>query len=105
MALPLILGKLGQNTQNDDGASALEKALRDHSTKSYNTSEEIDTDDGQKILGHIFGNKTTGSLSKEIGQKEGMDTAQVMKILSFIAPLALMYLSKRKPRPMTMFGI
>lgn len=96
MTLPLIIGKLGQNSQTDSGASALERALNDHSTRNYNTTKDIDLNDGQKILGHIFGNDTTGNISKQLSQKEGMDTGQIMKILSFIAPLALMYLSKKK---------
>ncbi|MFZ2258288.1 MAG: DUF937 domain-containing protein [Clostridiaceae bacterium] len=96
MALPLILGKLGQNAETDDGAQSLSNALEQHTGRQYVKPQDIDEDDGKGILGHIFGNFGTDRVAGEIGKEAGVDKGMSMKILTMLAPLALAYLANKK---------
>lgn len=96
MALPLIIGQLGQNAESPEGAQSLSKALDKHSTRQYRSPQEIDQNDGMGILGHIFGGSTTDRVSERISQEAGVDKNNSMKILTMLAPLALAYLARKK---------
>lgn len=96
MALPLIMGQLGQNVESPDGAQSLSRALDKHSTRQYRSPQEIDENDGKGILGHIFGGGTTDRVSERISQEAGVDKNHSMKILTMLAPLALAYLARKK---------
>ena len=58
LALPLIIKYMTSNTQSQSGLSSLFGALGAHQNRG--TAEQqianADPEDGQKILGHIFGN-------------------------------------------------
>lgn len=96
MALPLILGQLGQNVQTDDGARSLSQALDNHANRQYNSPQDVDENDGMGILGHIFGNNGTDRVAGEIGKEAGVDKGMSMKLLTLLAPLALAYLANKK---------
>ena len=96
MALPLILGQLGQNVQTDDGARSLSQALDNHANRQYNSPQDVDENDGKGILGHIFGNNGTDRVAGEIGKEAGVDKGMSMKLLTILAPLALAYLANKK---------
>ena len=96
MAMPLILGQLGQNVQSDDGAHSLSEALNKHAGRQYSSPQDIDEEDGKGILDHIFGNRATERVSERIGQETGVDKGSSMKILAMLAPLALAYLGRKK---------
>lgn len=98
MGLPLILGKLGQNAQAPEQGQSLFEALKNHEERSYDSPKGIDMEEGQKILGHVFGQGNDENLSKEIANKAGLDSQSVKKILSFLAPLALAYLAKQRKK-------
>jgi len=51
-ALPMILGQLSKNAQDEKGAEEINTALNSHLWES-----KIDIADGKKILWHIFGGK------------------------------------------------
>lgn len=96
MALPLILGKMGQNVESEEGARSLAGALERHQGRRYHSPEEIDEEDGRGILGNIFGGNSTERVSEEIGRTAGVDKNSSMKILTMLAPLALAYLARKK---------
>lgn len=98
MALPLIMGKLGQNTQTDDGANALNNALDQHANRRYQSPADIDPNEGGSILGHIFGNKASEEVAGSIGRQAGVDSGKAFSILKFIAPIALAYLANKKQK-------
>lgn len=100
--LPVIIGQMARNTSTSDGAVQLDAALaKDHAGGSLlgdlaglftGGSSNID---GAKILTHVLsGNQTTAN--EQISQKTGVDAATVAKILSFVAPIIMAYLSKQK---------
>ncbi|KAF5049358.1 DUF937 domain-containing protein [Proteiniclasticum sp. QWL-01] len=96
MALPLIMGQLGQNVESDDGARSLSDALQNHANRQYRSTQDIDEQDGKGILGHIFGDNATDRVSERIGQEAGVDKNNTMKILTMLAPLALAFLARKK---------
>lgn len=99
--LPLVLGQLGQNTTTESGASSLNSALDQHQGGVLEALGGLFGDskgannDGLSILGNIFGNSSDDAAS-HVTKKTGVDTATVMKVLSFIAPLVLAYLAQKR---------
>lgn len=104
MALPLLMGAMKRNANSQEGASGLMGALDNKHDGSIldnlgglfngGVNEEVKID-GLGILGHVLGgsqDNVVGALSK----KSGMDSGNVMKILSVIAPIVLGYLGKEK---------
>ena len=79
LAIPVLMKMLTKNASSEAGASSLLAALAQHTGKKPAVEQiaEADTDDGDKIIGHIFGNSEN----------------QVSSVLSGIAPTLLTTLS------------
>lgn len=105
-ALPLLLGALGRNTQQADGAQALLGALqRDHagaaggldlggllgSVLGGSTTRQTD---GAGILGHIFSGNAPQAASG-LGQATGLDSGKSGQLLQILAPIVLSFLAQR----------
>ena len=94
LALPLIIKYLTSNSQSQTGLSSLFGALGAHQNRGTVESQiaDADVEDGQKILGHIFGNdqpQVVDSLAKE----SGVDAGDVLNVLGTIAPYIMSGLS------------
>lgn len=96
-ALPALLGGLASNSQNPDGAASLLGALDKHQDGlSDNFSlDRVDTNDGEKILGHVFGDNTDGVVNQLGGIGGGQMGPLVRKLLPILAPLVLSWLAKQ----------
>lgn len=105
-AVPLLLGALGRNTQQPEGAQALLGALqRDHagaaggfdlggllgSVLGAGTTPQTD---GAGILGHIFGGSAPQAASG-LGQATGLDSGKSGQLLQILAPIVLSFLAQR----------
>jgi len=62
------------------------------------------TDDGNKIVGHIFGNNT-GYVTQNLSQKTGLSTGQVGSALAVLAPVVMGYLGQQKQQAQSGGGI
>ncbi len=100
--LPVILGQLANNTSTPEGTQQLDTAVsKDHSGGTLLDSLGSlfgggdSNPDGNKILGHVFGDNQSAATST-IAKTTGVDSATVVKILSFLAPLVMAYLGKQK---------
>ena len=94
LALPLIIKYLRKNASSQQGASSLLGALTQH-TNTNSISQQIanaDTNDGNAILGHIFG-KDYGNVTSNLSQQSGMSASQVQSVLSSLAPSLMSGLS------------
>ena len=94
LALPLIIKYLRKNASSQSGASSLLGALTQH-TSTAPVSQQIanaDTNDGNAILGHIFGSDYS-SVTNNLSQQSGMSTSQVQSVLSSLAPSLMSGLS------------
>lgn len=106
-ALPLLLGALGRNASQPEGAQALFGALqRDHAGGG---AAGLDLGgvlgavlgggggrqtDGAGILGHIFGGRQD-TAAQGLGQSTGLGGGQANTLLKILAPIVLSYLAQR----------
>lgn len=104
MAMPILMGAMKRNANNEDGASSLMNALNSKHDGSMldnlnglfggGVNEEV-KQDGLGILGHILGGSQNNAVHA-LSKKSGLDTNSVMQILQVAAPILLAYLGKQK---------
>ncbi len=100
-ALPLLLGALGRNAAQPQGAEALQRALRrDHATRDPQSvlASVLGGDgmqDGAAILGHIFGERQQRAV-RGLGAATGMDSGSASQLLAMLAPLVMQALGQRQ---------
>jgi hypothetical protein len=105
MGLPEIAGAINKNTSTDQGLADFINAIQDHKDDDVEDMardvNKIDTVDGEKILGHLFGNQKE-DVALNISKKTGVQSMDIMKILSILAPLLMGSLGNQsKTRKMT----
>ena len=101
-ALPLILGALGRNASQPQGAQALAGALqKDHAGVDIGSvlgavlgGAQGRQTDGSGILGHIFGGSQTRA-ETGVAQATGLGQGQAGQLLKMLAPIVMAYLAKR----------
>jgi hypothetical protein len=97
-ALPLLVGALGRNAQQPQGASSLFEALgRDHAGVGVGnaiTGALGGGGDGASILGHIFGRRQ-GSAEQGLGAATGLGHERAGALLRLLAPVVMAYLAKQ----------
>ncbi|MCD9028358.1 DUF937 domain-containing protein [Luteimonas sp. BDR2-5] len=102
-ALPLLLGKLGHNAAQPQGAQSLLGALqRDYAGADLGSmlgavlggGGAASGANGAAILGHIFGGGQQHA-EAQLGQATGLGSQQAGQLLKLLAPLVLAYLSKQ----------
>lgn len=99
-ALPLLLGALGRNAAQPQGAQALYGALeRDHA--SLDIGSVLGSvmgggggGAGGQILGHIFGARQQGA-AQGLGAATGLGSNQAGSLLQVLAPIVMAYLAKQ----------
>jgi hypothetical protein len=99
-ALPLLLGALGRNAGQPQGAQALYGALeRDHA--SLDIGSVLGSvlgggggGAGGQILGHIFGARQQGA-AQGLGAATGLGSNQAGTLLQVLAPIVMAYLAKQ----------
>ena len=93
-ALPLILKFLKKNASSADGALSLLTALGGHKqTRSMvDQIQDADEEDGDKIVGHIFGEEKDAVLG-ELAKDSDLEVEEVSRALSNITPAMMSGLS------------
>ncbi|MDW8295631.1 MAG: DUF937 domain-containing protein [Raineya sp.] len=102
MGLPMILGGLNKNVQQEEGAKSLDKALEKHdgsllnniASAFANNSQNI-IQDGMKILGHVLGNAQQNA-QNQISKTAGVSVEIVGNILAAAAPIVMGFLGQQK---------
>lgn len=102
-ALPLLMGALGKNASQPQGAEALFGALqRDHAGAPdlggllgmvLGGAQSRQTD-GAGMLGHIFGGQQT-TAEQHLGTATGLGSDRAGQLMKILAPIVLAYLAKR----------
>lgn len=103
-ALPLLIGTLGRNASNPQGAQALYGALeRDHAggagdllgvLGSVLGGARTPQTDGAGILGHIFGGQQSGA-QVALGKATGLGGDKAGQLMQMLAPIVLAFLAKQ----------
>ena len=100
-ALTALLGGLSHNTSQPEGAQQLASALeRDHDGSilddlAGSLGSSSLNQQGAGILGHIFGGRR-GAVESQVGQRAGLNQAQVARLLMLLAPIVLGALGRAK---------
>lgn len=97
-AIPALLGGMQANAEDPAGASSLAGALGDHPSDLIDGGVElgqVDADDGQKIVGHIFGGNQDQVAQTLGGNLGGQGGGLIQRLLPILAPIVLAYLAKR----------
>ncbi len=97
-ALPSLLAGANRQAKQTSTASSFAKALASHAqddtsnlTSFYNN---VDLNDGAKIIQHLFGNQTN-SVTKSVAAQAGVTQKQAVSVLSAAAPLLLSLLGQQ----------
>lgn len=103
-ALPMILGAMGRNTGQPQGAEDLFGALdRDHAGAGgigeilgavLGGQQASRQTDGMGQLGHIFGGKLPRA-EVGLGQATGLGSDKAQMLMKILAPIVMAYLAKR----------
>lgn len=102
-ALPLLMGALGKNASQPQGAEALFGALqKDHAGTGdlggllgmvLGGAQSRQTD-GAGMLGHIFGGQQ-GRAEQHLGEATGLGGDRAGMLMKILAPMVMAYLAKR----------
>ncbi len=103
-AIPMLMGALKKQASNPDAASGLMNALQSKHDGSLLdnvmdifgggfVNEEV-VEDGDKILGHVLGEKKE-VVAAAISKQNGIDMSSAMNILKMAAPLVMGMLGKQ----------
>lgn len=112
VALPAILAGMQRNVQSQQGAQSLNNALNDtrHDGSLLENlggllggNSQAITQDGGKILGHIFGDNKP-AVEQGISQKTGISLQKIGPLLAILAPIVMAYLGKEKRQTNTSAG-
>jgi hypothetical protein len=102
IAVPLIAGaiKYNQSKENNSQAKGFADALdTKHDGAILDHVDEVieqgPTEDGNKIVQHIFGSKTE-YVASGLAEKSGFSATQVTGVLATLAPIVMGYLGKEK---------
>lgn len=108
-ALPLLMGALGNNAAQPQGAQSLLNALqKDHLggagggggldigglLGSILGSGGAPATNGEGILGHLFGQQTPQA-AQLLGNKTGLDSGKAGQLLAILAPIVMSFLAQR----------
>jgi hypothetical protein len=97
-AIPALLGGMQANAEDPAGARSLAGALGDHPSGLIDGGvnlEQVDANDGEKIVGNIFGpnqDQVAQTLGGNLGGQAG---GLIKRVLPILAPIVLAYLSRR----------
>lgn len=97
-ALPLLMGALGRNASQPQGAQALFGALqKDHAGLDIGSVLGAvlgGGGQGQQILGHVLGDREPRA-EQALGQATGLGGDKASMLLRWLAPIVMAYLAKR----------
>jgi hypothetical protein len=99
-AVPTLLAGMQSNAQAPEGAASLESALAQHRDGLVDggvDASQVDTDDGEKIVSHVFGGQQDQVASQLAGSANlgGVSGDLVRKLLPILAPIVMTYLAKK----------
>jgi hypothetical protein len=96
-ALPALLGGIQANTDDPGGASSFAKAVENHDSALIDGGvdlAQVDEADGDKIVGHVFGDNCE-QVVQQLGGLGAGGKDLVGKLLPILAPIVMAWLAKK----------
>ncbi|MBO4861339.1 MAG: DUF937 domain-containing protein [Firmicutes bacterium] len=97
-ALPSLLAGANKQSQQTSTATSFAKALASHAQDDTSNLasfyNNVDLNDGAKIIQHLFGNQTN-SITKSVASQAGVTQKQATSVLSAAAPLLMSLLGQQ----------
>jgi hypothetical protein len=96
-ALPALLLGMDANAKDPAGAASLEQAIGQHDPGLIEGGVnlgDVDTTDGEKIVGHVFGDNSD-QVMHALGGSSGVGGNVMAKLVPILAPIVLSYLAKQ----------
>ncbi len=96
-ALPALLGGIHANTEDPGGAASFAQAVQQHDPSLIEGGvnlNEVNPDDGQKIVSHVFG-ANQGQVVQQLGGVGSAGSGLIQKLLPILAPIVMAYLAKQ----------
>lgn len=101
LGMPALVQALQRNVTTSEGAAALSKALDQHKDDKVDDLagflNNVDMEDGAKILKHVFSGKDQ-KVQKNIAKQTGLQMDQVSGIMAQLAPMLLGALGTEKKK-------
>jgi hypothetical protein len=95
-AIPALLGGMHANAQDPAGAASLMGAVSQHDDSALGASvDQIDTQDGQKIVQNVFGDNTNDVMARLGGTSSSGNSGLMAKLLPILAPIVMSYLARK----------
>jgi hypothetical protein len=95
-AIPALLGGMQANAADPAGAASLMSAVEQHDPSVLGAGlDQIDTQDGQRIVQNVFGEQTPDVMARLGGATPGEGSSLIQKLLPIIAPIVMAYLAKK----------
>ncbi len=95
-AIPALLGGMQANAADPAGAASLTNAVEQHDPSVLGSGlDQIDTQDGQRIVQNVFGEQTPDVMARLGGATPGEGSSLIQKLLPIIAPIVMAYLAKK----------
>lgn len=94
-ALPALVGGMEANAREPGGETSLAEAIGQHDDDLLDGGvdlDQVDTDDGRKIVGHVFGDNSDQVISRLGG---GGKESMMSQLLPMLAPLVMSFLAKK----------
>lgn len=111
LAVPTILAGMTRNALTPQGAESLNNALEtkhdgsllDNIAGMFADHQDELEQDGQGILGHIFGNKKE-VVEESLSKKTGLSIGEIGPLLAILAPVVMSFIGKEKRNTSTGAG-
>ncbi|WP_232667220.1 DUF937 domain-containing protein [Pseudonocardia sp. TRM90224] len=96
-ALPALLGGIQANTEDPGGASSFAQAVQQHDGGLVDGGvdlDQVDTAEGQKIVGHVFG-RNEDQVVQQLGGLGPGGKELIAQLLPILAPIVMAWLAKK----------
>jgi hypothetical protein len=96
-AVPGLVFGIKANADDPKGAESLQKALGKHRGRpvARRSVDEIDTDDGDRIVSNIFGEHRPNVTRALADSEPKADSSLIAKVLPMIAPIVMAWLARQ----------
>jgi len=97
--VPTLIGGMAANAKDDGGAKSLENALSSHGKKvtKASTVDDIDTNDGAKIVKNVFGGKQAdvASAVADNNSDSNVTSELINQLLPIVAPIVISWVGSQ----------